>query len=824
VLSGLRDDLRDAVRSLIKHPGFTMVAILTLAVGAGANTAIFSVLHAVVLRDLPYGEVDRLALLWTFNTAQQLRDGSSFLNARDWKEQSRAFEDIVVYRRPEHTRATIASTSEAAGDRERTSERIDITLVGPGFFQLLDAAPLLGRTLEDADFASGHRPVVISHELWRRRFGGDPHVIGRTVDIDRAACQIVGVMSAEFAFPRPTVHVWLPISVLSDYWDRMQTDPWARGGDPLMAIGRLRPSVSIDTARAEMDTIAARLRDAYPDANRGKGILVEPLMEHVIGSRTSRALWLLLGAVGFVLLIACANVANLALARGAARQDEFSIRIALGASRMRLVRQALTESLVLALMAASVGLLFAWLGVNTLRAWASGALPRLGTVRLDLPVLLFSIGTSIGCGMIAGLLPAVQLSAAHPATALRERGPGALGGRRGRRMRHALAIAEIALAVILLSGAGLLIRSFLRVQSADRGFNSRDVLLLQVELPGETYNPMARRLAYAREALDRLRAHPGVAAAGAVAGFFIARQPDMRIAREGQPPRALGAPAPPLTLNHVVPGFFEAMGIPVLRGRSLRDADLDLHALSRVVVVNETMARRFWPGEDAVGKRFKYGRGADPKEPWTTVVGVVADMRRQRLDESPIPYMFRPGVPRDITFTVRTVGDPAPLRQALRAELLAVEPAAPPFGIITVEERLDETVALRTLQTLLLGTLAAAALVLAVIGVYGIIHQSVVARTREIGVRMALGASRPSVLRMILARALALATTGLAIGLMGALALGQTIAAFLYETSPLDPLIYAAVAALPIAVTTVACIVPARRAARIDPMIALRAD
>ena len=815
-----REDLRYALRSLIKNPSFTVVAVLTLAVGVGANTAIFSVLHAVVLRDLPYRDADRLALLWTVNQPQNLRDGSSYWNARDWKDQSRTFEDIVIYRRPEQTRATITQATTMGG-RGQEPERVDITFVGPGFFQLLGVPPLLGRVVDASDFDAGHRPVVISHALWRQRFGGDPLVIGRTIEVDGASCAIVGVMPSEFGYPTPTVHLWLPLSLLPQYWDRVRANPNTRGADSFAVIGRLRPTATLDAARAEMHTIAARLRDAYPEANSGKDIQIEPLTAHLIGSRTSRALWLLLGAVGFVLLIACANVANLSLARGAARRDEFSLRVALGASRLRVVRQALSETLVLAIIAASVGLVFAWLGMHALRAWASGALPRLDTVRLDLPVLAFSIAASLICGVLAGWLPAWQIAAVNPVESLRDSVRQGVGGQAGHGLRHGLAVAEIALAVVLLSGAGLLIRSFVRVQSANRGFDSRNVLLLQVELPGAYANNLPKRLAYFRTALDRLTSQPGVAAAGAVAGFFIARQPDLRISPEGQPTRRDDEPAPPLTFNHVLPGFFEAMGIPVIRGRALRDSDLD-NPHAPVVVINETMARQFWPGEDPIGKRFKYERISLASEPWTTVVGVIADMRRQRLDEPPIAYAFRPGVPRDMTIAVRTLVDPSTLTGAIRAELLALEPAAPPFGVVTVEQRLGETVALRTLQTLLLGALAGAALVLAVIGVYGIIHQSVVARTREIGVRMALGASGPSVLRMILSRALGIAATGLALGLIGALWLGQTIAAFLYETSPLDPLIYVAVAAVLIAVTTIACVAPARRASRIDPIVVLR--
>ncbi len=437
-------------------------------------------------------------------------------------------------------------------------------------------------------------------------------------------------------------------------------------------------------------------------------------------------------------------------------------------------------------------------------------------------MLLFLLVASLGSGLLAGLLPALQLSTTNPAEVLREGGPRMLGGRGGRRVHQGLVVAEIALAVILLSGAGLLIRSFLRVQAANRGFDSRNVLLLQVDLPGK-YNRPAKSAAFFSEATRRIRALPGVVAVGAISDFFIHRQPDYRIALEGQPPQRPDDPAPPLTEDQVVPGYFEAMRIPLLRGRLLQDSDLAPGAAS-VVVINEEMARRFWPGQEAVGRRFKYGLDPAAKSPWKTVVGVVADMRRQRLDEAAIPYMFQPGVRSQMDIAVRTLGDPDLLREAIRAEMRAIDPAAPPYGIVTVEQRLGRTVALRRLQTVLLVALAASALILSVIGAYGVIHQAVAARTQEIGIRMALGANAASVLRMVLAGGLAPAVAGLGLGLLGSLTLSRTLSSFLYETNPLDPLIYAAVTFLLLAVTAVACLVPARRAARFDPMAALRHD
>ena len=807
-MSTFVQDFRYGARALWKNPGFAAVAVLTLALGVGANAAIFSVLRGVVLRDLPYHDADRLAVMWTKNIRQNLPDGSSYLNFRDWKAQSKTFQDMAAFYRPEFTRGTLTDGS--------SSERLHLALVGPGFFQLLGTSPIVGRVLQEADYSATPSSVVISHSLWQQRFGGDPQVIGRSIQLGTTMVGIVGVMPPEFYYPNADIQLWQPVWFGSPQW----LDERSRGRDSLVVIGRLAPGATVDSARAEMDTIAARLRDQYPASNSSFGVLTIPFTETVIGATTERALWLLFGSVGFVLLIACANVANLVLARATARRNEYAVRSALGAGTPRLVRQALTENLVLGLLAGIVGAGIAWYGTVILRNAAPGALPRAETIRLDAGVLLFLLAASIASGLLAALLPALQLSITNPVDVLREGGPRAHGGRSGRRMHQGLVVAEIALAVILLSGAGLLIRSFLRVQATNRGFDSSNVLLLQIDLPG-TYNDRPKTVAFYEEAIRRIRSLPGVVAVGAVSDFFIHRQPDYRIALEGQPPTRPDDPAPPLTEDIVIPGYFEAMRVPLLRGRLLQDGDLAPDA-PRVVVINEEMARRFWPGQDPIGKRFKYGLDSGTTQPWKTVVGLVADMRRQRLDEPVIPYMFQPGIGSAMDIAVRTSGDPDTLRAAIRAELRAIDPMAPPYGMVTVEQRFSRTVALRRLQTLLLAALAAVALVLSVIGAYGVIHQSVAARTQEIGIRMALGANAPAVLRMVLASGMAPAFTGLALGLLGSLALSRTIASFLYETNPLDPIIYGAVTVLLLVVTIIACLAPARRAARFDPMAALR--
>jgi putative ABC transport system permease protein len=569
-----------------------------------------------------------------------------------------------------------------------------------------------------------------------------------------------------------------------------------------------------------MDAITARLREQYPSTNASLGVTTDPLVDRVVGQTTQRSLWLRFGSVAFVLLIACANVASLVLARAATRRHEFSLRTSLGATKMRLVRQALTENLVLAVLAGAVGLVIAWGGTVALRSLAPGALPRAESIQLNGGVLLFLLGASILSGLIAGVIPALQLSTTKPAEVLNEAGPRQQGGRSSRRIHQALVIGEIALAVILLCGAGLLIRSFMRVQGANRGFDSKNVLLMQIDLP-RSYSNQEKRNAFFTEAARRIRSLPGVVAVGAIRDFFIHRQPDYRVVLEGQPPQRPDDPAPPLTEDQVMPGYFEAMRIPLLRGRLIQDSDLAPGA-PQVIVINEEMGRRYWPGQDPIGKKLKYGFDPGSKWPWKTVIGVVADMRRQRLDEPAIPYMFQPGIVGEMDIAVRTLGDPSAARDAIRAEIRNLDPSVPPYGIITVEQRLGRTVALRRLQTMLLVALASVALILSVIGAYAVIHQSVAARRQEIGIRMALGANAPTVRRMVLTAGLTPAIAGLALGLLVSFALSRTLATFLYETNPLDPVIYVAVPTLLLAVTAVACLVPARRASRFDPMIALR--
>lgn len=804
-------DLRYALRGLLKNPGFTALAVLTIALGIGASSAIFSVLNGVVLRPLPYEQPERLAAIWTFNLEQNLPDGSSYQNFEDWRTRSREFEDMAMYIRPEFTRSTLT-----AGDRP---ERLQEGMVGPRFFRLLGAPALLGRTLEPEDFTRQQRVTVISYALWRTKFAAAADVVGREVEIDGARTQIVGVMPASFQLPVAATQVWRPLSV-HPFWEQLTTNPNARRSDGLVVLGRLRAGTSLDAATAELEGISAQLREEHPRLNQGLGVQVTALDEKIVGGPVKDSLWLLFGAVGFVLLIACANVANLLLVRGALRGQEMALRAALGAGKGRLIRQLLTESALLAAVSGALGLGFAFVLMRLLRSWASGVLPRAESVSLDSTAVLYTVGVALVSGLLFGLFPALRLSTANTNAMLREGEARTLGGRGSRTLLGGLVVGEIALAVVLLSGAGLLVRSFERVESADRGYDSANVLLMQFDFPD---GREGRHNYFYTESLRRIRALPGVLAAGAVSDFFIHRQPDYRIAVEGRPAAQPGDEAPPLTEDNTLPGYFEAMSVPLVEGRLFRETDLDEGA-PPVRIINETMAQRFWPDEDPIGKRFKYGTDPASDQPWNTVVGVVHDMRRQRLDEAAIPFMFRPGAQTQMDIAIRTVGDPTDLAAAIRREIDEVDASVPPYGVTTVEQRLGETVGVRRLQTLLLGFLAASALVLAVIGIYGLVRQSVVARTREIGVRIALGASVGSVLRMVLGSALGLAVAGLTIGLLVAFGFARALASFLYETSPGDFVTYAGVAVLLLAVTAVAAIWPARRAARTDPATVLRQE
>ncbi|HJQ31844.1 MAG TPA: ABC transporter permease [Pyrinomonadaceae bacterium] len=802
-------DVRYAFRLLGRRPGFTAAAVLTLALGIGANTAIFSVINAVLLRPLPYAEPERLAMLWTDDPRHGLHEeGTSYPNFEDWKSQSRAFDGMAAC-------ADYTVSLTGAGE----PERIEAVAATADLFTLLGRHPALGRDFSQEDIERRERVVVLSHGLWQRRFGASPDAVGKTVEIDGKPSRIVGVMPRDFFFPTKDVQLWEPVTSFSR-WDRVRAN---RFNDWWLVVGRLNAGASFEQAQAEMNAVGRRLGQAYTVAAdsdfAGFGVNVVPLERQLLSSGLRRTLWSLLGAVVFVLLIACANLANLMLARGAGRGREFAIRAALGASRRRLVLQLLTENMVLATAAGLVGLALAAFGIRALVALAPRDVPRLEDVGIDFRVLSFTFGLSVLASLLFGLLPAWKVARTDPNAALKA-GGRVSADRAGSRTRSLLVAAEVAMAAVLLSGAGLLLRSFARVQAVDPGFDAAHVLTLKVNPPAGV--PEARALQFYGRVFERVAALPGVEAAGAARQVFLEKHPDVPVYVEGRGPAAPGEGQEELTSDEVSAGYFSAMKIPLVKGRFFTDADGRDSA--RVAVVNETFARRLFPGEDPLGKRFKYG-GMNSGAPFMTVVGVVGDVRLRGLDRQPLAQYFVPVAqepPPDMTLVVRTSADPLSLAAAVRREVHAVEPDAAVSAISTAERRLEEMNSQRSFQTWLLGLFSAVALALAAVGVYGVISYAVTQRTHEIGVRLALGAQRRDILRLVLGQGMAFVLAGLAAGALLALWLTPVLSGLLYGVGVGDPVTFGGVALLLTCAALLACYLPARRATKVDPLIALR--
>ena len=802
------NDLRYAFRQLRRNTGFTAVAVLTLALGIGANTAIFSVVNAILLRPLPYKDPEHLAMLWTNDLKRDIQEeGTSYLNFEDWKNENQVFEDLAICTRGNPV--TLTGFDEP--------ERVEAEAVSANLFSLLGSTPLLGRTFSHDDVERRERMVVLSHDLWQRRFGGSQDVIGKTMEINGRSTQIIGVMPAEFYFPARETELWEPVTVYS-WWERTKGN---RYNDWWRVVGRLKQNVSFRQARTEMNAIGKRLEQSYPTTDpdfAGFAVNVVPLLTQITGRKLPLALWALFGAVVFVLLIACTNVASLLLARGAAREKEFAIRLALGGGRARLIRQVLTESAVLSLTAGLLGLILAGLAIPALTALAPPNIPRLDEVDIDARVLAFTVGLSMLAGILFGLIPALKLSQNCPNESLKEGGRSASGGVKSNRLRGLLVVAEFALAVVLLTGAGLLIRSFLRLQAVDLGFKPERVLTMKVIVPEAKSG--TQKAAFYQQAFERLNALPGVQAAGAISHVFLETNPDIAIKVEGRPP---SGQAPGALMDDVVSsGYFTTMGISLLKGRFFSDQDGT--ESPRAAIINETMARRFFLGEDPIGKRFKYG---DPQSRGTplTIIGVVKDMRRQGLEKQPISQIFialSQNPNRGMTLAVRTVSEPLTLAAAVRQETRSIDKTVTLYGLDTVEHQLEEFSAERRFQTWLLGFLSVMALVLAAIGTYGVMHYTVSQRTREIGIRIALGAQARDVLGLVVRQGIRFALIGAAVGLICAAWLTQTISSLLFDVAAVDPATFASAALLLIGAAFLACYFPARRATRIDPMVALR--
>jgi putative ABC transport system permease protein len=818
----LLQDLRFAGRTLLKRPVFTVIAVLTLALGIGANTAIFSVVDSVLLQPLPFKNPERLMMIWASNPELAARVGfpdklpvspGAFY---DWKE-SKSFEKMAMV-----TSDRIPFTGEGE------PELLGSVAVSGEFFQVLGTPALIGRTLLPADDEPGKgTTVVLSHAFWMRRFGGDRGVIGKTIRLSDQPMTIVGVMPPSFEFPRggempkgygfaAKPEIWTPLALPAERRQR-------RGNRSFLALGLLKPGVGLEAAQAEMSAIADRIEKRYPDSDMGWRNRVEPLPEQLTGD-VKPALLILLSAVGLVLLIACVNVANLLLAQAAARQKEIAVRTALGAGRGRMVRQLLTESALLALLGGGLGLLLAFWGLKAFSVWIPEDIPVSGDISLDLRILGFTLLVTLLTGMLAGLVPAFQMTRPDLSETLREGTRAGSSTSKSGRTRSALVIVETAVAVLLVVGAGLLLRSFARLTAVDPGFRPEGVLTLRLLVPqGKYENP--ELVAFTGRIQEGLRALPGVTGVGMVSNLPMSGEESIEgMVIEGKPqPKPEDVPLG--DFRQATAGYFQTMGIPLIDGRLFTENDHD--KAPPVAVIDETLARAYWPGENALGKRFRFGGFGERDEPWITVVGIVGNVRNSGLHVDARPQLYVPQAQNpsgQLSLVVRTAGDPKRLIPDARAAVFAIDPNQPIDRMRTMEEMVSTSVAGRRFNMVLLVIFAGLALVLAAVGIYGITSYSVAQRTREMGLRMALGARPGTVLGLVLREAGTLALLGLGAGLVLAFAATRVMSSLLFGVGSTDPATFAAVSLGLAAVSLFAAYLPGRRATQVDPMVALRAD
>jgi predicted permease len=801
-LEELSRDLRYAWRTLRRSPTFTVTAAATLALAIGANTAMFSVLNAVLLRPLPYRSPEQLALLWTEDPTQNVREGRSALWEVDqWRGQSQTFADMATF----DSQGTLLTSADGV-------EPIVTVSVSPNLFSLLGVAPVLGRTFLADETEQGQRLIMISHRFWQARFGGLHEALGATLVLNGVPSTIVGVLPAGFQVARFDPDVWQP----------HPTNRSERGPQTWWVIGRLHQAATFDQAQAEMSAVARRLNDRLAATDRNQGISVVPLSLYMVGPQARLALWMLGGAVFCVFLIAAANVTSLSLARSSARAREMSVRAALGANAGRIIRQLFTESVVLAGISGVIGTLLGLWGIRLIRAFGPANLPRLNEASLDHRALGWALATSLLAGILVGLAPAITtLRRRDLRPSGEESGRSVSGGASTRRLRRALVVAEFALAIVLLVGAGLLLRSWRNVKNIDTGFLPDRVLTMRVSAP-PTFNLPAQRNDLFQRILEQVQAVPGVEHA-AIAGDLFTTNPRERVLtveREGGTfSERLRLPA-----DEVSADFFLALGTPLLRGRTFSIEDRPDAA--PVAIINDTLARRSWPGADPVGRRFMFG-ARDSGSPWYTVVGVVADMRRQGPERDALPQVFvslsQNPAPRNVGLFIRASSDdPLALVGAVKAAVVRVEKNAPVSGVARLERQLSNFLRQRRFQTSLLAGFSLVALLMAAVGIYGLIQYSIATRTREIGLRLAIGAQAGDIFRMIIGEGLMLSLTGVAIGLVGAVWFGRASASLLFGVTASDPWTFTTVSLLLTAVAIAACYFPARRAMKFDPIVALR--
>jgi putative ABC transport system permease protein len=832
-MEGIRTDLRFSVRMLAKRPGFTLIALIALGLGIGANTAIFSVVNAILLREPPFRDPDRLMLVWA---SKPMEEGwpdlpLSLPNFNDVRQQSKSFSSMSVW-----TSGFFNLTATSVSAIE--PEKVQYSIVSANLLSTLGVQPALGRDFVPSEDERGQsRAILISNSLWQRRFGGDREILGKSITLDGQGYEVCGVLPPSFrfvSFPRET-DIWLPLGL-----DTFKERKYVRGANALGVIGRLEPGITVEQARSELDTISRRLRDTYPEYNKDLGLRVVPLREQAI-QNLRPALVALLLAVGFLLLIACANVANLQLTRAKGRKNEIAIRAALGAGRWRIARQLLVENVVLGTAGGALGLLLALWCVELLSRIPYNT-PDLFTpyrvapdqIGVDGRVLLVAVALSLVTGVLFGLVPILEATRVDLQDALKDSGARMLSG--ALRARGFLVVGEVALAMILLVGAGLMINSFARLQSVDPGFDARNTMKFDISLPGSRYDTPEKVDAFYERLNRSLSGIPSVTAVGAVEYLPLGgTDQSTGLLFEGQP---IPPPSerPKVHSRAATADYFGAMGIPLRDGRSFADTDrLDSQ---KVAIVNEALARRFWPNESPLGRRIaldfesmRYYRDRPPDFDLSLglreVVGVVGDVKHRRLDGETFPEMYvpesqRPG--RDMTVVMRASSDPLALIGEVRRQVASIDRDQPVANVDEMEGVVAASVAQPRFNATLLALFGGMALALAAVGIYGVISYSVVERTREIGIRMALGARRGDVVGMIVAQGLRLTAAGVAIGVAGALALTRFMSSLLYNVSPTDPRTFAVIALLLSSVATAACLIPARRATRVDPMAALRRE
>jgi predicted permease len=807
-MGNLLQDLRYSWRMLLKSPGFTAVAVVALALGIGANSAIFSVVNALLLRPLPFRDPDKLVQVWeTDNKRGQNTMEASYPNFADWRDQNDVFEQIATYS---------DRTFDLTGAAE--PERIQGAMVSPSLFPMLRINPVLGRVLlPEEDQPNKVFSVVMSERLWQRRFNSDRQIIGQPIDLNSESFTVVGVIAhvTDLSGMPDDTELWIPISHSRGFDNRR--------GHYLSVMARLKSGVTRAQAQANMNTIASALAARYPDSNTDHGVRLVPLQEQIVGD-FRLALLVLLGAVAFVLLIASANVANMQLARAASRQKEIAIRTALGAGRFRLIRQLLTESLLLSALGGAGGLLLALWGVYLLVAFGPVNLPRAKEVAIDSRVFGFTLAVSLLTGIIFGLVPALQASRPDLNETLKESGRSATGSAGHRRVRSLLVVSEIALSLVLLVGAGLLMRSFLELQAVNPGFNPQNVLTMQISLRGPNYQKEAPVIAFYDQLLDQIKALPGVQSVATRSHLPIALDEDyanLSFNIEGQSYEPANRPT--AFYNGVSPDYFQTLEIPVLKGRPFDEHDVI--KAQNVIIINETLAQRYFLGEDPIARRMTLNDVNPNEEDWATVVGIVKDTKPRELDREPVAEMYVPFAqqPRSsMVLMIRTTNKPESLVAAVRREVQTLDKNQLVHSIRPLESVMSEAVATPRFRTLLLGVFAVVALILAMVGVYGVMSYTVTQRTHEIGIRMALGAQGSDVLKLVIGHGMALAFAGIGIGLAASFALTRVISKLLFGVKATDPVTFVVIALLLTSVALLASYLPARRAAKVDPMVALR--